>query len=371
MKTKPFNLTEALKPGAKVVTRDGKKVTIKEFKVGEDTFPLRAQWENDPNDVIRYYTDDGHYMASKHDSNLNLFLVDLKTYTLPLSRRDALEITMEMWDWLAENPEKTKADWLDLQESRIPQLDQQCACCEFTIDRTSSQTHRQCVKCPLQSLWGNTRDACANNQWSPYLVYILKGSRVTKYEVSKAAKQIADAARAELARMDAGKGKLKDKGEPFPHYTEDPIKQFQHEPQGTCDKIEPKDPYAHLREAVKQGKKIQINVGTNIDPRWHDITLDFGAPPSDYRIKPEPRYRAWNCEELHTKVGALLRHKTERFHLAPITTILCVRGAWVVYIDAVTGKLVNEMAAEKFLRDYEHSTDNGKTWLPCGVLVEE
>lgn len=50
---------------------------------------------------------------------------------------------------------------------------------------------------------------------------------------------------------------------------------------------QPKDPYAHLREALAEGKVIQFTFGGR---GWHDTeSPSFKPPPENYRIKPEAK----------------------------------------------------------------------------------
>jgi hypothetical protein len=49
--------------------------------------------------------------------------------------------------------------------------------------------------------------------------------------------------------------------------------------------------YLPLVQALADGKTIQLNVGSAACPKWMDEWSDFAFidPPSNYRIKPEPR----------------------------------------------------------------------------------
>jgi hypothetical protein len=114
-------------------------------------------------------------------------------YTLPLTLRDSLEITRDMWDWLSETPEKGKHEWPEFHNGNVPRLSNSCSCCEYTKG-TNEQQEVQCFKCPLKSLWGSTSCACTNYT-SPYFQW--QNTKNSKY-----AKQIADAARKELAILD-------------------------------------------------------------------------------------------------------------------------------------------------------------------------
>jgi hypothetical protein len=69
-----------------------------------------------------------------------------------------------------------------------------------------------------------------------------------------------------------------------------------------------------------------------------------------YRIKPTPVLRPWTSDEV--PLGAWMREKQD----------VSRRG---VVID--TG---DELCRQAWFHDSEHSTDGGKTWLPCGVMEE-
>lgn len=83
-----------------------------------------------------------------------------------------------------------------------------------------------------------------------------------------------------------------------------------------------------------------------------------------YRIKPEPQYRPWKPEEV--PVGALLRSEAGQEFIimgrqgiysdsVEISAVNTVRGGWQSF-TVIPGKS-------------KYSTDFGKTWQPCGVLV--
>ncbi len=117
-------------------------------------------------------------------------------------------------------------------------------------------------------------------------------------------------------------------------------------------------------QAWADGKTIQFNRSSSGNNFYdvHDVIFD--SPPSCYRIKPEPKLRAWKREEV--PIGALFRPISEG------------RG-WVMQIVGVNWALSGGVriyfeggfiSPEKMLEQDEHSTDGGKTWLPCGVLEE-
>lgn len=94
------------------------------------------------------------------------------------------------------------------------------------------------------------------------------------------------------------------------------------------------------------------------EPYLHHFNINDGDP---YRIKPTPTLRPWKPEEV--PLNALFKFKANAF---PI--VKCIRldanKIWFIYNDG--GVTYNELENGVFAR-MEHSTDNGKTWKPCGV----
>jgi hypothetical protein len=77
-------------------------------------------------------------------------------------------------------------------------------------------------------------------------------------------------------------------------------------------------------------------------PRW-----DWGN--TEYRIKPTPTFRPWTADEV--PLGSIMRTKG-------------LEGRCII-IDTETSD-----DRSYWLNAREHSTDGGKTWLPCGVMEE-
>jgi hypothetical protein len=132
--------------------------------------------------------------------------------------------------------------------------------------------------------------------------------------------------------------------------------------------------------AWAQGKRVEANrKGHDV---WTQITgigrkrteSEYSSDVfamSDYlfRLAPEPpakRYRPWTPGEV--PVGRLFRKKG----FAGVSLILsngASKESGVSYVG-----WDNQLAKVRYqdaLGLYEHSLDNGKTWLPCGVEVSE
>lgn len=70
-----------------------------------------------------------------------------------LTKKKSIEITIELWKWLEENPDKDKRDWPLWR--KYDYLENGCACCEYAKRKTKNQvTVMQCDEfCPLFELW--------------------------------------------------------------------------------------------------------------------------------------------------------------------------------------------------------------------------
>lgn len=88
------------------------------------------------------------------------------------------------------------------------------------------------------------------------------------------------------------------------------------------------------------------------DSRWRSTTCpSWNWEAFEFRIKPtaNPKLRPWTADEV--PLGAWMRSKGTTYR-SMITS---------------TGF---ELDRENWSIGFEHSTDCGKTWLPCGVMEE-
>lgn len=76
---KPFNLEKA-KQGAKVITREGRKVEILTFSRRDPNFPIVALVDEGDRDAIHMYTNEGRYYKPSRDSYLDLRMAPTKVY---------------------------------------------------------------------------------------------------------------------------------------------------------------------------------------------------------------------------------------------------------------------------------------------------
>jgi len=107
-------------------------------------------------------------------------------------------------------------------------------------------------------------------------------------------------------------------------------------------------------QAFAEGKTIEYRKDPSDD--WGSLTsYNFNDPLGCYRIKPEPKLRPWTKQEVPLGCWVRYRGGDATEILARVNCKGCgIFGA--------------SMAFSFMLEYYEHSTDQGKTWLPCGVV---
>ena len=102
-----------------------------------------------------------------------------------------------------------------------------------------------------------------------------------------------------------------------------------------------------IMQAYVDGKEVESLYGGKwalaCIPRW-----DWDD--TDYRIKPTATLRPWTADEV--PLGAWMRSKHN-----PQDRML------IYWVNSQSDR-------ELWLGKNEHSTDSGKTWLPCGVVEE-
>jgi len=95
--------------------------------------------------------------------------------------------------------------------------------------------------------------------------------------------------------------------------------------------------------------------GKEVEHWYYEMWVKIHVPRWDwdnteYRIKPTPTFRPWTADEV--PLGAWMRMKSDREYRFLISNTESFGGR------------------EHWLKDFEHSIDGGKTWLPCGVMEE-
>ena len=96
--------------------------------------------------------------------------------------------------------------------------------------------------------------------------------------------------------------------------------------------------------------------GNEVEFKWGSMDWNSTDKPEwnwsayDYRIKPTAKLRPWTADEVPLGAWIRFKDKPQDRHLL----------GWV------SGQADRDM----WLDEREHSIDNGKTWLPCGVMEE-
>lgn len=96
-----------------------------------------------------------------------------------------------------------------------------------------------------------------------------------------------------------------------------------------------------------------------LKPDWCDTDAPWWDFDSyEYRIKPTAKLRPWTADEV--PLGAWIRSKVHSWK--------CL----IIEVDSQgrIGVHGGNIPLDYALQNNEHSTDGGKTWLPCGVVEE-
>jgi hypothetical protein len=109
-----------------------------------------------------------------------------------LTKRAALLACAELWEWLAENPCKSKMEWPGWEEfeGKYGQALWDCPCCQYF----RKEWHGGCEKC-LPALWPGKGAPCNSKEGGIYADWYHGVDRISN------ALKIANAAKAELAKM--------------------------------------------------------------------------------------------------------------------------------------------------------------------------
>jgi hypothetical protein len=102
-----------------------------------------------------------------------------------------------------------------------------------------------------------------------------------------------------------------------------------------------------VMQAFVDGKDLEVlgPVG-----KWEPVHFPrWGWDDTKYRIKPTPTFRPWTADEV--PLGAWMRLK----NLNETRSVIVSVAAFNLGVA---------------FKEYEHSTDKGITWLPCGVMEE-
>ena len=106
-----------------------------------------------------------------------------------------------------------------------------------------------------------------------------------------------------------------------------------------------------VMQAFKARRQIEFRFRDTFSKAWHaSVFPNWNWQHLEYRIKPTTKLRPWTADEV--PLGAVLRYKTNH------------KDRWLVT------NVGSDSVREQWLNECEHSTDGGKTWLPCGVVEE-
>jgi hypothetical protein len=113
-----------------------------------------------------------------------------------------------------------------------------------------------------------------------------------------------------------------------------------------------------LINAYVEGKIIQFK---DLNNEWVDLpdpNFDDNRINS-YRIKHEPKYRPWTFEEAPLNVMFASKNTETKLRFA----------FYLVNPSGYKDFPGSIFTFEEMLKDFLYSSDNGKTWLPCGTLI--
>lgn len=91
----------------------------------------------------------------------------------------------------------------------------------------------------------------------------------------------------------------------------------------------------------------------------------FALHPENYRIKPEPQLREWKPEEV--PVGKMIRNLHWVHGSWGPSAILSSSPRGIQFLDQTKDKTPTLFPLD-WVRDNCKWSEDGKTWLPCGVL---
>ena len=103
-----------------------------------------------------------------------------------------------------------------------------------------------------------------------------------------------------------------------------------------------------VMQAYVDGKEVEFKWGS-MD--WNSTDKpEWNWSAYDYRIKPTAKLRPWTADEV--PLGMQARNREHP------------KTRWLI------DRTSSEENRIDWCKNYEHSTDGGKTWLPCGVVEE-
>ncbi len=117
-------------------------------------------------------------------------------------------------------------------------------------------------------------------------------------------------------------------------------------------------------QAFKEGKKLEYK--SVVDGEWqpsvatgNELMINMSSG-KEYRVKSTPKLRPWKPEEV--PVGALYQHKECN---TGGRGLICYCSQYEIGTIGQSGNVA--FSINDFFKKFNHSTDGGKTWKPCGV----
>jgi hypothetical protein len=117
---------------------------------------------------------------------------------------------------------------------------------------------------------------------------------------------------------------------------------------------------ANVMIAYANGKRIGIRPIRSTEPLLHILYVPtWNWEQKEYCVIPDPTYRPWTADEV--PLGCILKTKS-------------TNSVWLLIGRNNAGEILiagdEYRSPEWLLAEYEHSTDGGVTWKPCGVVEE-
>lgn len=116
---------------------------------------------------------------------------------MKLTKKQALELTRDMWDWLSEDENRKKSEWLANHEFPFCSILHNCFLCEYAkLDQVEYPYTQNCNECPLVGRWVKDYPQYdCETTGSPFLEWCGFDNRCEN------AKRIADLCREALAEL--------------------------------------------------------------------------------------------------------------------------------------------------------------------------
>lgn len=132
--------------------------------------------------------------------------------------------------------------------------------------------------------------------------------------------------------------------------------------------FESDDPrHLEIVAGIVTGVTLQETANMDGACQWRDYdrkTLNLlGAAMQHFRLKPVPKIREWTRDEAPLGAHMRLKGSKHRCLLSEVRTFNSNPEKWDMIVGA------NPYDAATLLKDWEHSTDGGASWFPCGTEV--